>query len=400
MTTLATADPVEIAKDLAARIAPTAAARDADREPLDAEVQLLKDSGLLSLFVPRRFGGLDANYRTALTAISIVAEANPNIAHIPQAHHCGVELLRFAEAVPPQEYYFPRIVAEGLLIPSAYSEIGTRTATDYKTVLTPKHDGSYTLDGEKFYVTGSRWGDAFFVPALIAGSDLTDGQSSLAVSFVDADAPGITVAGDWDAMGQRGTASGSVSLRGVPVNPEFVLTGDLGGASAYDYTGAHAQIIFCAIYLGTARAALRDAIGYVRERARPWIHSTAETAAADPYIAHHVGSLDVMIEAGEALLDRAADALDIARAELTAEAREAAAVAVSRAKVASSEAAVRVTNDIFQICGSGSTRAKWAFDRHWRNMRTLTLHDPVDYKYKILGDYRLTGAPPPISGWS
>jgi hypothetical protein len=39
-------------------------------------------------------------------------------------------------------------------------------------------------------------------------------------------------------------------------------------------------------------------------------------------------------------------------------------------------------------------------DRHWRNARTHTLHDPVRWKYAILGKYFLNGDTPPLHAWS
>ena len=35
------------------------------------------------------------------------------------------------------------------------------------------------------------------------------------------------------------------------------------------------------------------------------------------------------------------------------------------------------------------------FDRFWRNARTLSLHDPVDWKHAEIGRHVLTGWEPP-----
>lgn len=45
-------------------------------------------------------------------------------------------------------------------------------------------------------------------------------------------------------------------------------------------------------------------------------------------------------------------------------------------------------------------RSQHALDRHWRNARTHTLHDPVRWKYAILGNYHLNGVNPPLHAWS
>ena len=50
--------------------------------------------------------------------------------------------------------------------------------------------------------------------------------------------------------------------------------------------------------------------------------------------------------------------------------------------------------------GTRSTLAEHNLDRHWRNARTHTLHDPVRWKYSILGKYFLNGENPPLHAWS
>jgi alkylation response protein AidB-like acyl-CoA dehydrogenase len=141
-------------------------------------------------------------------------------------------------------------------------------------------------------------------------------------------------------------------------------------------------------------------VHYVRSEGRAWIHSGVASPTEDPYILHHVGELDVAIESAASLLDRACDALDECRVTRATHDRDVATVAVSRAKIGTNDAALRATSELFKICGTRSTLGNWGFDRHWRNARTLTLHDPVDYKYRLIGEYVLNRTPPPVSGWT
>ena len=55
---------------------------------------------------------------------------------------------------------------------------------------------------------------------------------------------------------------------------------------------------------------------------------------------------------------------------------------------------------IFQISGAGATVSKYGMDRFWRDARTLTLHDPVDYKYKLVGDWALNDVNPPVTSFT
>lgn len=53
-----------------------------------------------------------------------------------------------------------------------------------------------------------------------------------------------------------------------------------------------------------------------------------------------------------------------------------------------------VVNRIFEVMGASATRSSLRTDRFWRNLRTYTLHDPVDYKLRELGEWALADIPP------
>ena len=104
------------------------------------------------------------------------------------------------------------------------------------------------------------------------------------------------------------------------------------------------------------------------------------------------------MDASSALLDRAGEFVDRSAAEPSAESVAAASVAVAEVKIASTEAALFVTSKLIELAGSSATLAKHGLDRHWRNARTHTVHDPVRWKYRAVGDYWLNGVNPPRHG--
>jgi alkylation response protein AidB-like acyl-CoA dehydrogenase len=65
---------------------------------------------------------------------------------------------------------------------------------------------------------------------------------------------------------------------------------------------------------------------------------------------------------------------------------------------AGSEVAVRVSSDLFALCGTSATDERWDLHRHWRNARTHSVHDPVDWKYHHIAAYELSGVLPPNHG--
>jgi len=62
--------------------------------------------------------------------------------------------------------------------------------------------------------------------------------------------------------------------------------------------------------------------------------------------------------------------------------------------VVATKVSLRVTQDVFDITGGRSTANKYGFDVYWRNVRTHTLHDPVAYRTREVGDYVLSGVLP------
>lgn len=164
--------------------------------------------------------------------------------------------------------------------------------------------------------------------------------------------------------------------------------------------GAIFQIIQAAVDTGIAKAAIDDTIAFIRTKSRAWIDSGVDHAWQDPYTIQAVGDLTLRLHATEALLDRAGLAVDRAVAHPTADSVAEAQIAVAEAKVLSTEIAITATNKLFELAGTRSTLAEHALDRHWRNARTHTLHDPVRWKYAILGNYALNGEKPPLHAWS
>ena len=63
----------------------------------------------------------------------------------------------------------------------------------------------------------------------------------------------------------------------------------------------------------------------------------------------------------------------------------------------STEVAVEVTTRVFEVTGSSSAKSSVGLDLWWRNVRTHTLHDPVDYKKLEVGAYYVNGDLQPIS---
>jgi SfnB family sulfur acquisition oxidoreductase len=382
------AEALAAARAVAAVLAEGAAARDRERTLPRAELELVTQAGLFALTVPQALGGADVSAGTVAEVFAILAAADTSIAQIPQSHYYLLEALRLEGTPEQQRRYFAHVLA-GKRIANALAEVGTGTARDIATRLR-RADGAWRLDGQKFYCTGVLFADWLGVVAL-------DEQDERVIAFVPRDTQGISVDDDWTGFGQRTTGSGSTVLHDVPVSADAIV--NLHRAfSRPTRMGPFAQLMHAAIDVGAARAAIAATVDYVRTRARPWADSGLASAADDPYTIAAVGEVCVRQAGAEALLRRAAALVEAAKEAPTAEDVARASIAVAEAKVAATEAALLAGSKLIELGGASATQAKYNLDRHWRDARTHTVHDPARWKLHAIGQYWLNGIAPPRHG--
>ncbi|AWT47307.1 MULTISPECIES: SfnB family sulfur acquisition oxidoreductase [Streptomyces] len=383
------AEALAVAATLAEEFRAGASARDAERRLPHAEVDRLSASGLLAVTVPAAHGGADVGALTLAEIFRLLASADGSLAQIPQSHFVYVNVVRRQGTEEQRKFFFAEVLA-GRRFGNAQSEAGTRHVQDIRTRLTPRPDGSYVLTGVKHYATGALFAD--WIPVLARAED-----DELHVAYVPRDAPGLSVIDDWDGMGQRTTASGTVRLDAVPVPADRVLPHHLTFRGPQLH-GAVAQLLHAAIDTGIAGGALAEAAAFVRTKSRPWFESGTETAAEDPLLIQRFGELALRVRASEALLREAARTVDAAHTGLTDDSAAEASIAVAAAKAHAADTAVEVAGALFEVAGTRSALDSLNLHRHWRDARTHTLHDPARWKIQHIGRYVLNGTRPPRHG--
>ncbi|MFJ7236306.1 SfnB family sulfur acquisition oxidoreductase [Streptomyces olivaceus] len=383
------AEALAVATALADEFRPGASARDAERRLPRAELDRLSASGLLAVTVPADHGGADVRATTLAEVFRLLASADGSLAQIPQSHFAYVNVIRRQGTEEQRTFFFAELLA-GRRFGNAQSEAGTKHVQDIRTRLTRRPDGSYALDGVKHYSTGALFAD--WIPVLARTED-----DNLHVAYVPRDAPGVTVTDDWDGLGQRTTASGTVRLVDVAVPADRVLPHHLTFRGPQLH-GAVAQLLHAAIDAGIAAGALAEAAEFVRTKSRPWFESGAETAVEDPLLVQRFGELALAVRASEALLSEAARTVDAALAGLTDDSAAEASIAVAAAKVQAARTAVEVGSALFEVSGTRAALDSLNLHRHWRDARTHTLHDPTRWKVQHIGRHVLTGTRPPRHG--
>jgi len=383
-------EALRVARTLAVDFKHQSAARDRERRLPHQELEAFTRSGLWGISVPKAFGGAGVSNVTLAEVIRLISEADASLGQIPQNHFYALEVLR-VNGNPAQQARLYAEVLAGQRFGNALAELGTKTAHDRTTRLSRDSSGNgWRISGRKFYATGALYAQR--IP-----TSVVDDHGVQQLAFVPENAAGLSVIDDWSGFGQRTTGSGSVVFDNVYVEADDVVPFQ----TAFERpttVGPLAQILHAAIDTGIARAAFEDALHFVRTRTRPWIDSGIEKAVDDPLTLHSFGKLGIRLHAAEALLERSGELLDKAQADTTPESLAQASIAVAEARAISTEISLEAGSTLFELAGAQATLAEHGLDRHWRNARVHTLHDPVRWKYHAIGNYYLNDVNPPRRG--
>lgn len=374
-------------------IAPRAADHDARGRYPTESIAALKRTGILASAIPRELGGLGFSQRAEMETQLRIAIADSAVSQIFKVH---MESLREAVVNMPDEYrpaLLKAVIEERKILGLAVAEGGRKVDDPMQTLFRPRPDGGGTISGKKIYTTGAAEADILVVWSFDPTTPGIDQNPilGLRLSLVPSNTRGITIHRDWDALGQRATDSGSITFTDLVVPPSW------NGQAPGRFPSGHAplmwQLGFASNMIGNAIGAIRLAVPFVAERSRPWPSSGAANASDDPYVRRLAGELVVDLAGAYALTLSAADLLDdFAHGKID---RTTLAIPIYAAKSAASRVSLRATSELFALMGTRSATRGNGFDRFWRNVRTLSLHDPVDWKHAEIGRHILTGWDPP-----
>jgi SfnB family sulfur acquisition oxidoreductase len=384
-------EAMERARHVATLIGATAAERDRHAGlPIDA-LRIVADHGLLSLTVPEEYGGAGLPLSATVESLRIIAIADPNVGQILQNHYASIGAVEVSDLDHETKKFFENEALEGAQFGTVSAEKGGPNALSNTARLTRVDEHGLHLNGVKFYSTGifnARW---MTVTTL-------DPEGERVFAAVRREAEGVRIVDDWTGMGQRTTGSGTTEFRDVRVDAGHVFRVPVP-AENLNLVVPFTQALHAALEVGIARAALTDAVSFVRERSRPWIDAEVPSASLDPYVMERVGELSARIEALEALLRTAGDAIDMLQiGEKTELGLRDAQILVAQTKSLGAAVALDASTELFALCGARSALIENDFDRHWRNSRTHSLHAPVRWTNRHVGNWILNGIAPPQNG--
>ncbi len=385
--------------ELLSRIAVGAEERERELKPPFEAIGWIKEAGLGRLRIPLEEGGGGATVRELFETVIALAEADSNVAHILRTHYWFVE----QQVVNPDPDARARGIAllnSGAIVGNGFSEQSRHPVGLYfDTAFTPDPNGGYRLNGTKYYSTGTLYADYTQIWAAAP-----DGR--IAGGVIPIDREGVTIEDDWDGFGQRLTATGTTRLDNVYVaEDEYYDIGEPDGPLPPSYYGAFLQLYLQAVTAGVLRSVRNDAVALTKRRKRNFSHAVSPHAPSeDRQVLQVVGEIAAHAFAAEAITliaaERIQDAVDsVVDGIPTARAAEAAQLAAAEAKVAVDGFSYATAAKLFDVGGASATQSIYNLDRHWRNARTISTHNPTFLKASAIGDHIVHGASFPANAY-
>ncbi|MBV9747191.1 MAG: acyl-CoA dehydrogenase family protein [Acetobacteraceae bacterium] len=260
----------------AAKFAPRAAEYDREARFPTENYRDLHEAGLLAICIPKAQGGLGASYQTYMLAGAEIGRYCGSTALSWNMHVCSTlwsgPLADDLDMTPAEReeherrraLHYRRIVDEGAVYSQPFSEGGAAAAGSvaFGTEARPT-EGGWIVNGTKIFASLSGHADYYGVLCTERAADDRASRRNTLYLAIPAQAEGVSVTGDWDPLGMRGTVSRTLIFKDVfvPEDAALMPRGTYFQAAA---RWPHMFLTLSPTYMGLAQAAYDFTVRYLR----------------------------------------------------------------------------------------------------------------------------------------
>jgi alkylation response protein AidB-like acyl-CoA dehydrogenase len=257
-------------------LAPRAAKHDREATFPIENFRDMHPEGLLAICVPKQDGGLGADFQTYCIAAAELGRFCGATALSWNMHVCSTlwsgaladDLPMAAEDRAAHEQrrraHYKRIIEQGAIYAQPFSEGGAAAAgtVAFGTEARPV-DGGFVVNGKKIFASLSGAADYYGILCTERAESEAASRRNTLYLAVPASAQGVSVVGDWDPLGMRGTVSRTLLLKDVFV-PEQEMLMPHGVYFQAATRWPHMFLTLSPTYMGLAQAAYDFTVAYLR----------------------------------------------------------------------------------------------------------------------------------------
>jgi len=324
----------------------------------DQLLQRLSQEKFMVMLVPESDGGLGLDPLSFSLVITELAKVCSSTSITVAVTNMIADVLVRC-ATPPQKEKFLGQLVEGKSLTASFCLTENSSGSDAGSLKTraEKKGNSYFLNGEKIYVTNGRWSNFFLVMARTGEA----GSKGITAFLVDRHQKGVSIGKEEDKMGLSASSTVQMSFEDVELTADQVLLNPGEGFKVAMQALDGGRISVASQALGTAQASLAAGIAYAKER-----EQFGKPIADFQAIQWKLANAATELAAADLLIRRAAWMK--ARGEKVT--REA-----SMAKLFSTEASIRVCNEMIQIFGGYGYIKEYPVERYYRDVRVTALYE-------------------------